>query len=115
MSEDVARSRAVVVRLAAATTFLIAVLDAMQPLLLPWRPKFVATIAGAVLYFALSTLIATKGHRVALAITALMPIVPLCAVVGRLVGLNFPVDPAMLAIFACQVLAAGFASLSLKR
>ncbi len=102
-------------RFAAASTFLVATLDLLQPLLLPWRPKFFAAIAGAILYFLLSLAIGIRGHRIALGIAALMPIIPLSAIVGRLVGLPLPFDLASIGVFVVQLAAAGFASLSLRR
>ncbi len=92
----------------------IAVLDAAQPLLLAWRPKFYGSLAGAALYAAFAVALLRGEGRLALYGVALMPVVPLAALTGNALGASFPVDREMLAILVVQLIAAASSVLALR-
>lgn len=82
----------------------IVIADLAQPLLLPWRPKFVGALGGAAIY-TLVALGAWRGWRPTAWLAALMPVVPLTTLGLHLAGVELPAQPdgAMVAILALQL------------
>lgn len=102
--------------LTAGASLLVSLLDAAQPILLEWRPKFFVTIAGALLYFGLAMVVlgALRGPRkLALGILAAMPILPVSALIAASLGAPAPVDAGMIVVMGAQILAAMAASRTL--
>lgn len=102
-------------RVAIACALVVAGADLAQPLLLSWRPKFIAALCGALLYSALAWAVLRYQHRVALWVLMLMPLVPFGTLTAVTLGASFPVDDKMLAIAAFQLLAGLSAACALRR
>ena len=102
----------VVVGLAVA----IAAADALQVALLPWVPKHVFALGGALLYGALAVGVA-RGSRAALVTVLAMPLIPLGVLSLSAAGVALGVAPdrAMVGILLLQVAAAGAAGAALAR
>ena len=95
--------------LAAAAT-VVAIADLAQPLLLPWRPKFVGSIAGSLIYMSVAFGV-MHGARWALWLAALVPIVPTTLIGLHLAGVELPTPPdtGMVSILVVQLVIAALA------
>jgi sterol desaturase/sphingolipid hydroxylase (fatty acid hydroxylase superfamily) len=93
----------------------ITLLDFAQPLLATWRVKFFGSIAGGVIYFIASVLLAKRPQRSALWVVAVMPVFPTLAACATLLGAPFPVDLPMLVIACLQITAGALAITLLMR
>ncbi len=93
-----------------AVLLAIVLSDLAQPLMLEWRPKFAAAIAGAALY-AGCALGVVQGWAPALWVVRLMPIVPLTTLGLWAAGVDVPAQPdaGMLWVLGLQLVAAGLA------
>lgn len=95
---------------------LIVLADWAQPLVWPWEPRFVAAIAGGLLYAVAGGAIYAE-KRAALWLVALMPVVPLGTLGLSGAGVATLVEPSvpMVGIAGLQVVAAVLAVGLLRR
>lgn len=97
----------------ALAALVVAAADLAQPLLLDWRPKFVGSIGGAMLYSVIAWGV-LRDARWALWMAAALPAVPSGVICLHLLGVSLPTPPdfPMVAILVVQV---GIAAVAVMR
>ena len=93
-----------------STCLCIAVIDASQPLMHVWIPKYYGALAGAVLYLAFAIGIYRRVAMARWAVVA-MPVIPLTTLALWAAGVPLPIAPdaSMIGVLALQLAAAGLA------
>ena len=96
--------------------WLIALADALQPVLLDWRPKFVGALLGAIFYAVCAVAIGRGVRGMAWGVL-LLPVVPSSLLGLWAAGVQVPVEPdaMMVAVWVLQLVAAGLAAAWLHR
>jgi hypothetical protein len=106
--------RAIWVGLALAAG-LVALCDAVQPLVLEWKPKLWGAMGGALLY-AVIAMGAWRERRAAAVAAMVVPVLPISILAATLAGVEVPARPdaAMIGILAIQLVAATLGAVALR-